>query len=290
VKTFDAHLEEYFDLNPKIQSWKTIKQYRIAIANFREAIGKSPALEDLTNDNIGRLMRHLANRELAPKTINERRGRVQAFWKFLAERGTLTYFPSTPRIPEPVRTPLAWLRPELERLFSAVDRLEGRVGSIPKRAWWKALLLVAWDSGERIGALLELRWSHISEDWVHIPAEFRKGKKKDTIHRLALDTLTALRAIKHGDRELVFPWPHDPDYIYKKYEEILEAAGLPTDRRSKFHRIRRSVASHYEAAGGNATKLLGHTSRKTTESYLDPRIVKEVQAIDLLFRPQADAG
>lgn len=61
--------------------------------------------------------------------------------------------------------------------------------------------------------------------------------------------------------------------------------GLPDNRLYKFHAIRKSVASHYEAAGGNATELLGHTSRKITRAYLDPRIVRKKSAIDVLFRP-----
>ena len=47
-------------------------------------------------------------------------------------------------------------------------------------------------------------------------------------------------------------------------------------------RMRRSVASHYKAAGGDATELVDHTSRKVTQAYLDPRIVKRVQEMDLL--------
>lgn len=72
--------------------------------------------------------------------------------------------------------------------------------------------------------------------------------------------------------------------IWRKIGEVLERAGLPTDSKSKFHRIRRTVASYYEAAGGNATELLGHSSRKITEKYLDRRIVARPQAIDRLWR------
>jgi integrase len=290
VEDLQTLLESYFDLNPKIRTDKTVKQYRIAFKNFAAAIGKAPELEDLTDDNISRLIKYLSSRELAAKTINERRGRIHAFWNFLARRGILRHWPMTPRIPEPVRTPIAWLQPEIDQLFQTVDRLEGRVGIYERRRWWKALLLMGWDTGERIGALLDLKWDHLSGEWIHIPAEIRKGKRRDSAHRLAQDTLTALRAIKQPERPLIFPWPFDPLYIYSRYGEILKEAGLPHDYRCKFHRLRRSVASHFEAAGGNAMKLLGHGDRRTTEGYLDPRIVKVTQATDLLFRPQADAG
>jgi integrase len=63
------------------------------------------------------------------------------------------------------------------------------------------------------------------------------------------------------------------------------AAGLPDTREYKFHVLRKSVASHYEAAGGNATDLLKHSSRKVTLTYLDPRVVRPAAPVDLLFRP-----
>ena len=48
--------------------------------------------------------------------------------------------------------------------------------------------------------------------------------------------------------------------------------------------MRRSFASHLEAAGGNATDALQHSSRRVTkESYLDERIVKSEAPNRLLF-------
>ena len=46
--------------------------------------------------------------------------------------------------------------------------------------------------------------------------------------------------------------------------------------------MRRTVASKYEAAGGNATALMDHTKRSVTLLYLDPKIAKQPQVIDLL--------
>jgi integrase len=57
--------------------------------------------------------------------------------------------------------------------------------------------------------------------------------------------------------------------------KILERAGLPKDRRCKFHKIRKTTASYYEAAGGSAQRLLDHSSPAVTRKYLDPRIVTQ---------------
>ena len=194
-------------------------------------------------------------------------------------------WPTVTRIPEPVRIPVAWSREDLDRLFRAADTERLLISGVPSPSWWRTLHLVAWDTGERITALLGCCWSHLSGEWLTIPAELRKGKRSDRAYRLAPQTLAALERIREPERPEIWPWPYHRSYLWIRYRIIRQRAGLPTDRRSAFHRIRRSVASHYEAAGGNATELLGHESRATTRAYLDPRIVETPQAVDLLFRP-----
>lgn len=96
--------------------------------------------------------------------------------------------------------------------------------------------------------------------------------------------LKNLRGYSRGG--LIFEADFCPATIYNRYRKILEEAGLPTDRNHKFHCLRRSVASYFEAVGGDATKLLGHSTRRVTEkSYLDPTITETKHASDLLFRP-----
>lgn len=101
---------------------------------------------------------------------------------------------------------------------------------------------------------------------------------------LHADTLTHLTKMPRFG-PLVLPWPYHPTYLWDRYTTLLERFGLPSGRESKFHRLRRSVASHYEAAGGNATEFFGHSSRKVTRRYLDPRIVTPPTPIDRVFRP-----
>jgi len=170
-------------------------------------------------------------------------------------------------------------------IFVAIGSLEGDVGGVMARVWWRALLMVLWSSGERIGALLSIGWEHVDLEggWITIPAELRKGRKRDMAYRLWPEAVELLKCLPR--RKKVFDWPYDPTYIFAKFGEILRVAGLPHGRKDKFHRIRRTVASHFEAAGGNATNLLGHSDRATTMCYLDPKVVKQPQAADLLWRP-----
>lgn len=284
----DTALDFYFRFNPRVRCEATRRQYRFAVNDYCLGFDHPATIADLSDDGIALMMTRLESRGLAAKTINERRGRINCFWSWLAKRGVVKLWPTMPRIPEPLRTPRAWTSAELQRLFAAFSMVRGKVGGVPAGLWWRSLHLVAWDTGERITALLACRWEWITDGWLLIPAESRKGKRKDAAYRLAEDTLACLQALKtYRPAGELWPWPYSKEYVWTRYREIRRRAGLPVDRRSSFHRMRRSVASHLEAAGGDATAALGHESRRITQSYLDPMIVKPPQATDYLFRPEA---
>lgn len=277
----------YFRHNPRIRDEKTRLQYRIVLKDFAASLGRATDTSDLTDDNVAAMMFFLLDRGLAIRTVNERRGRLNALWSWLARRGVLNTWPTTPPMPEPERTPIGWLRHEIPQLFAAFERERVLIAGIPAPAWWKSLHYAFWDSGERVTALISSRWEFLQGEWLMLPAEVRKGKRKDRAYRLCSDTLAAIEEIRRPKRDLIWPWPHRKDYLWTRYRKIRERVGLPTDRRSSFHRMRKTVASHFEAAGGDATHLLGHETRRITMSYLDPRIVTPPQAGDLLFRPEA---
>lgn len=284
---FAAHVARYFVLNQRIRDPKTRRQYGFAFKDFTAALGRAPTLDDLTDDNVVLMMAWQQNKKLAVKTINERRGRINAFWSWLTKRGILRTWPTTPPIPEPERIPVAWSPEQISQLFKCCRKLPGTIDLIRACDWWYSLHLALWDTGERITALVNCEWSHLSGAWLVIPAELRKGRKKDKSYELHEDTLAAIEVIHAQDqaRSKIWPWPYCEAYLWARYKTIRQKFGLPTDRKSSFHRMRKSVATHFEAAGGNATELLSHTSRKVTESYLDPRFLKPPQAKDKLFRP-----
>jgi integrase len=278
--------DHYFRLNPRIRSEHTRNQYRFAIKDLAESLGRVATFEDLTDDSVAGMMAHLQRKGLAPKTINERRGRIHALWSWMAKRGLVRTWPTTPKIPEPVRIPRGWSRTQLNVLFGpAFERERVAIGGVPAPLWWKSLHFVEWDSGERISALLACEWTFLDDGWLLVPAEVRKGQKRDMAYRLSSDTIALLSAIREPGRKFIWPWPYTPNYLWTRYKIIRQRAGLPTDRRSAFHRMRKSVASYYEAAGGNATELFQHTSRRVTMQYIDPTICPSRQASDILFRP-----
>lgn len=280
-------VEQYFARNLRIRKDKTRVAYDKALRDFRDSIGHEPTVADLSDDALIDCQAMMRRRELAPKTINERIGRIVALWTWLAKKRLIHDFPAVTPIPEPKRAPVAWTQEELARLFESCAKEAGHVSGIPAAKWWLALHAVIWDSGARIGEVLALRWEWI--DWksgyVTVLAEVRKGGMQDMVYSLHPDTLAMLKEIRQPERELIFPWIVNQGTLYNHYRRILKRAGLPAGRKDKFHKIRRSVASHLQAAGVDASSVLAHSSSVVTrESYLDPKIVNTRKTHDVLFR------
>jgi integrase len=284
LTVFEQH---YLPLRLRGKSKETARLHRHSIRQFGKFLARSPSLADLTDASLSRLMHWGRERGLAAPSVNKWRNHLCALWRFAARKGMVKDWPDVEADVEPEKIPKAWLAGELSALFEACRRQKGWIGGVRADLWWVALHFVAYDSSERIGAIRQLTWDNVDlgDGWVTFPADTRKGGQKARMYRIAAETIESLKLIQVPHRKLVFPWDGDQNYLWEKYGTVLKSAGLPADRESKFHRIRRTTASYYEANGGNATELLGHSSRKVTLRYLDPRIVKSPQAIDRLPRP-----
>lgn len=280
----------YFPRQPAIRKEKTRVQYRCAMRSFAESLGHRPKLEDLTDENILAMIYQLRKKKLAEKTVCERRGRINAFWKWLRDRGRVQTSPTIKALKIPKRIPRAWTKDELAKLLAACEQETRPVGAIPGALWWRAMHAVLWDTGHRIGALLEARVDDLRPGgWLILPAESLKGERVDMAHRLHPNTVDLLQQlIPRG--KMLFPFPYNIGTLYNRYKKILQRAGLPASHVDKFHKMRRSMASHLEAAGGNATQALGHSSRSVTVScYLDPTIIGQESPMEKLFRLEPSA-
>jgi integrase len=112
----------------------------------------------------------------------------------------------------------------------------------------------------------------------------RKGGRRDRKYLLSSQTCGLLYKIRQcrADTQAIFPWPYHPGYLWDLYRKILVAAGLPSRREDKFHRLRKTHASVLHQAGLDASKALDHQDRRTTERYLDPRFCTDARPSKIL--------
>lgn len=278
---------KYFPSKFSIQSDKTKCQYTFALNEFAALLGREPTIADLTDENVIAVMRLMLDRKLSKRTVNERRGRITALWKWLASKGYLSIFPTVERIPEPVASPEAWTQAELQRLFKACRELRGKVGNCTACQWMTTLHMVLWNCGERITAVLaiERNWINRETRQLHIPSTARKGGKKDGFYTLWPETIKAIDTLNaQHDEKLVFPFPGCESAFYYRYKTLLRRAGLPVGRKNGPHKMRRSFSTWLNVSGQDDTKALGHSNVAVTDrSYRDPRIIG-AQPVEL-FKP-----
>lgn len=286
--------EYYKPLMLRGGSAKTAGLHLMAVSHLGRFLGRDATVADLNDDTLARYAAWRRSNERCAATVNGELRKLLAQWRFICRRGIVRHWPTVDQEKEPKRVPVAWTQDDLDRIFAACDKISGMVGSIPARVFWTSLFLIIWDTAERIGAVMlcEVQHLDLKDRWLTIPAEIRKGGCDERVMRIAPDTADWLKIMLrfHRGSGRLFPWPYSKTYIWYVWKKILESAELPADRRSMFHRIRRSSASHFKAAGEDAVELLGHKDPRTSRGYFDPRIVRGVQAADVLFRPGKPAN
>jgi integrase len=264
---------------------RTVQLYSYTIRALAAHIGREPTLDDLGDEMI--VARFLAARQRthAAATAAKDRTQLRALHEFAARKGLCSSWPAYPPVRVPERVPEAWLQTEMERLLASAAQEQVMLGDVPAADFWRALILTAYDTAERATALISIRWSDVRGGHILFRAETRKGQRRDVLREIGSDTQEALEAIRRGGpADLVFRWPRTYSYLWTRLGVILKRAGLPSTRRDKFHKIRRTTASYYQAAGGSAQALLDHTSPATTRRYLDPRISGGVSAASVIPR------
>lgn len=285
-------LRQLFDTQYRVirlrsASQATIKLWYIALSQFERFIRREPTTDDLTDQVVSEFAAW-RRQCVSGASVNRDLASLLALWRFGCQQSLISKWPNVMLCKETRRVPIAWQREEVDRLMAAVQLLRCKVGDVPSRIWWRALLLVAFDTAERIHALLSLEVDDVdlNGQWIVFRAESRKGQREDSMCRISPQTASALQPMM-PKRGVVFRWPYSPGYLWVRLTAILDSADLPTDRRRKFHAIRKTTASLVESNGGSATQILRHSNAQNTKSYLDPRYVKAPQAIDYLpWRPK----
>lgn len=284
--TNDSTLSQFFEcvylpIRLRGRSPRTVTLYRASISAFSEYLKRPALLDDLEDSQVCRYLLSLESGR-SPYTVAKERSQLLAIWNCAAKRRYVDRFPDVPSAPLPRRIPTAWTEEELARLFAACAKERGVYCGVDAGDWWLSLHSILWDTGERIGALVQTEWTDVRSDWLVIRAEARKGRRADAAYKLSRASVELLTKIRHPNRKLVWPWPYCHTYLWHVYGLILSAAHLPRDRNRKFHCVRKSVASHLKRLGHDPQLVLGHADPRTTAAYLDPRIVQPKQPCEIL--------
>ena len=281
---------------------RTVAMYEATLDRFRDYLGHEPTVDDLDDLTAAKFLRwrqttqHSRYKMISPASLAKDSAHLRSLWTWLAKKrwkksnGELLEFPdyARPRVPKP--RPVAYTADELSALVRAARHRKGTVAGKPAAWYWLTKLQAMFQTGERIGAVLALRWREVDLERCTLTflAATRKGRQ-ETITRAITPELARLMATQKGPQEaLVWPWLEDRKILscYASLKVLCRSAGVPYH---PFHSIRKSTASYLKRAGKSAKRQLGHSSEEMAEThYYDERITGVESALD--FLPPLDLG
>jgi integrase len=275
---------------------RTVAMYVATLARLRDFLGREPTVDDLDDLTIAKFLRwrrvtqHSRWKLISPASLAKDSAHIRTLWNWLAKKrwkrsdGQMIEFPdyARPKVPRPV--PKAYKAEELVRLVEVGRQRKGLVSGVPAAWYWPTKIMAMFQTGERIGAVLQIRWSEVDLErhTLTFLAQHRKGHR-ETITRPITPDLAKMLAIQKGPPEArVWPWLDDrePLSAYNSLRVLCRVAGVDY---KPFHAIRKSTASYLKRAGISARKQLGHSSEEMAEQhYYDEEITGRESNLDYL--------
>jgi integrase len=265
---------------------------------FDAFLGRPATLDDLDDMTLARFAkwraedRHWRNKPPRPATVKKDIAHLSALWTHAAKKrmtrsdGVLIEHPDLPRglVKVSLRPPKGYRLEEIDALVKAARRRRGDIGPVPAWWFWVTILQAAWQTAERIGGLLALRWRDVDLDARRITFDgaTRKGGTKTIVRSITPELSRLLGKHRRGDDDLVWPWLEHrvPASLWISLRLLGQTAGVAVHG---FHAIRKAAGSYVAAAGGDATEYLSHSDPSTTrQHYLDAGIVGGADPLDLL--------
>jgi len=243
-------------------SHKTVKSYLSWIRSLVE-FSKPKHPRDLTNQDIRDYLIYLIDeKKYARASVNQAFNAIRFLYVELYKHDFVIE-----NIPRPKRgrpLPKVLSEEEVIKLIDVTENLKH-----------KAILLIIYSSGLRVGEAVKLRIEDIDSDrmLVHV----RKAKNlKDRYTLLAPSMLEILREYYKEYKPQVWLFEGQrpgKSYTVRSVEKVFEKAKQKAGiiKPLTVHSLRHTFATHFVEQGGDirvVQELLGHVQRKTTEIYL----------------------
>jgi integrase len=264
----------------------TIALYEVSLRHWERWPGRVP-LDRIDSPSLAQFAEWMLPGR-SPVSVNSYMRPILAILHFAADEDDIAKAPKFRRLREPKRVPLAFTIDEFNAVMAETGKEDYLIGGIRAKLWLPSFFCADWESGLRVNALLSI----VSFDMLleqggfYCQAEKQKDAEADW-YPLSPATLELIQKIYDPRRKLVWPLDKTVYWLRDRLTDMMNRSGIysPGGSCSKFHRLRKSTASYMAAAGLDAQKKMGHSSPKTTERYLDPRIVRSAKNNDLVPAP-----
>jgi integrase len=252
----------------------------LAIAEFTAKRSQEPGIK--------------ANTLISPATVNKDLRHLRAVLRKAKKLGYLKEAPDFEFLKEPKKLAI-YVSPEhFAALYQHCEatRFPDDL-PYPPATWWRGLLMTAFMTGWRIGALLALRREDVNlETGTALSrAEHNKGKRDQPIalHAAIIEHLRLVPSF----HPVFFPWSYGKATLYTEFTRIQEATQLRpalADRHYTFHDLRRAFATmNADRLTADALQvLMQHKDYQTTQKYIN--MARQLKpAVQNLFVPDLSA-
>jgi len=283
-------------------SARTVQMYNSTLDRLRDHLGHEATVDDLDDLVIAKFLRWRAvtpqctRGVISPASLAKDSAHIRTLWNWCARKrmkrsdGELLEFPDYKRPVVPKPRPVAYAHDELQRLLLAARHRKGYLGDVSAPWYWQTKIMAMFQTGERIGAVLAIRWAEVDLErrTLTFLAATRKGHRETITRAISAELASLMAREQRAADRLVWPWLERRKIgsAYSSLRLLCQAAKVPYH---PFHSIRKSTASYLKRAGVSAKKQLGHASEEMAENhYYDERITGVESALDYL--PQLDLG
>ena len=238
---------------------KTIKSYLHYNEDFLQKSKKLP--QKITNDDIKGYLFHLADeREVSASTLNSAINALKFYYGAVLKK---KFIYEVKRPKKDKKLPVVLNREEVSRIISSSSNLKH-----------KAILMIIYSAGLRVGELVKLKADDIDRERKVIHIKYAKGRK-DRYTLLSDAVLEILREYwkEYRPDQWLFPGQNKEKHITtrtvdKIFSNACEKAKIT--KAASVHTLRHSFATHLLEDGVDLRyiqEILGHKSSKTTEIY-----------------------
>lgn len=255
---------------------ESVEQLSLRASMLTRFSGGALCLCQLTDDLLNRWLVARQQSGLSPNTVHADRGKILALWNSATDAGLCPPPGKIRRIKCPRKPVRAFTHEDMAKLLTVVRKLRGNIRvkrrdtGTPRRLYWLAFILAAYDSGLRRSDLLSVERSWVRpDDGGGSLCLVQRKTGKVIYRRFRQATMQAIDELCNG-RTTGPIWCGYPTRCVwcQAFRRLRKRAGV--DGSAKW--LRRSGASYTAREHGKeaAKQFLGHaTDYVADSSYLD---------------------
>lgn len=246
--------------------------YTIILNHLRNFCNATMKVSQINEKWINKLIEYFRNRGIANNTLAEYISKLRSFWRWCIKKGIAEGNPFDGIV---IKT-----QPAVKE-YLTIEELQQLVNT-PTKPMIRNPFLFSCFTGLRYSDIIKLRWKEVEQCNGRTRLVFRQQKTRSQEYMDLNEQAVSLMGERGAEDQLVFPgWEWNTSLFNYHLRAWVKSAGIA--KRISFHCARHTFATMLLTLDTDiyvVSKLLGHSSVKTTQVYAKIVDKKKQQAVD----------